>query len=121
VEFNLTNKADEESSFSVPGSRHDSENQLLQSAEIDIPQSSDWLLKVWVKQGGSLTDEFSTLLHVGPYEVDRSASLAILLFAIFGLFLLGVYLWRHRMRAPLRKGLHKKRVVEDPYRHADRS
>jgi hypothetical protein len=75
-------------------SYQDSENKLLQSGVLDLPESGDWLLKVLLNRN-SQAAEFSFLLHVERKKAGPLPWPYLALGVIAGL--LGFsYLRRHR-------------------------
>ena len=72
----------------------ESRNKLLQTAELDLPTSGDWMLNVALKRN-SENAGFCLPFRVGKRQ-RRHDLRPYLLFPGFGMLLFGSYLWRHR-------------------------
>ncbi len=74
--------------------REDSENKLLQTAELDLPAPGDWTVNIALRR-----DSESANLSLPLRVVKRETGLADLwlyfLFPGFGMILFGTYIWRH--------------------------
>jgi preprotein translocase subunit SecG len=73
----------------------DSQNKLLQSAELNLPSAGNWTLKITVQRGSEQTD-FSVPLQVGESEATSEIPWTKVLLIFFATLLLLVYLRRHR-------------------------
>jgi len=72
----------------------ESRNKLLQTAELDLPTSGDWMLNVALKRN-SENAGFCLPFRVGKRQ-RRHDLWPYLVFPGFGMLLFGSYLWRHR-------------------------
>ncbi len=80
---------------SVRATNHDSENKLLQTAELDLPAAGDWVLNVAVSHN-SESSNLSLPLRVVKPEGGLADFWPYFVFPGFGLILLGTYVRRHR-------------------------
>jgi hypothetical protein len=81
----------------VRGRESDSDNQILQSAAIDIPDAGDWQIKVEAKHGAqtaSVSFPAEAIVHTQGLD-DRWP---YFLFPLFGLLLLAIYVRRGSRR-----------------------
>jgi len=79
----------------------DSENDLLRSAEVDLPSERDWSLQVIVRRGSD-TAAISLPLKVVKPEAGFTLPWAYVVLLAFSAVLLIAYLWRHRASRPVR-------------------
>ncbi len=85
----------------VRASYDDSQNKLLQSAELNLPATRDWKLEIAVRRGSEQT-EFSLPLELTTTESASHIPRTHLLIVGFAALLLIVYLHRHRKAKPAR-------------------
>jgi len=87
-----------QSTETVHASAEDSENKLLQTAELDLPAAGDWVLSVRVSHNDA--DGEATLpLHVVKPESGITVHWAYVVFVSFAAILLFSYWRRHRASA----------------------
>jgi cytochrome c oxidase assembly factor CtaG len=79
----------------VAASHKDSENKLLQAADLDLPTQGEWNLRVKV-QREAVSDEFQLRLPVTQPEEGNPGWWTYLVISSFAATLLFAYLWRHR-------------------------
>jgi cytochrome c oxidase assembly factor CtaG len=87
----------------TPAHQEDSDNKLLQAADLDLPTEGDWTLRITVQHGASSED------FVLPFRVVKSGAgitcrwpWAVIL--VFSSVLLVAYVWRHRAFGSLQLG-----------------
>ena len=80
-------------------SHADSENKLLQTAELDFPAAGDWNLNFAVRQGSAVAD-FPLLIRVAQTQTEAEFPWGYLSLLVIALLLLLVYALRHWPRAP---------------------
>ena len=85
-----------QSSEAVRASSDDSENKLLQTAEVDLPTAGDWMLRVQVMRENQ-TSEVSVPLRVVMAAPEGNARWPYVLFVFLTALLACVYWRRHRM------------------------
>jgi len=88
-------------SSTVSATHQDSQNKLLQSAELSLPTVGNWSLDISVRRGSQRADLSLPLNVVNPDggTENRWPYLVILVFCAILLF---VYAWRHRLSAKYR-------------------
>ena len=84
----------------VRAATEDSENKLLQSASLNLPDNGDWTLDIAIERGGQQAD-FSLPVHVAKPAAGMSFPWSYVVLLGFSGILLFTYLQRHRSaRAP---------------------
>jgi cytochrome c oxidase assembly factor CtaG len=81
-------------SATMQASHGESENKLLQSAELNLPAAGDWLLNISVQRNAE-TAQFSLPLHVVKEETAVAFPWVYAAFLTFAAILLLAYLRRH--------------------------
>ena len=76
-------------------SSEDSENKLLQAAEVNFPTEGDWLLNVHLQRKSESAD-VSLPVRAVPRESDVADLWPYSLWPALGAILFGIYMWRHR-------------------------
>ena len=77
-------------------SQEDSENKLLQTADLYLPTEGDWNLRIAVHHGAH-SEDFFLPLHVVKPEAGIACRWPWVVILIFSSVLLFAYLWRHRV------------------------
>jgi cytochrome c oxidase assembly factor CtaG len=90
------------SSSTVRATHEDSQNKLLQSAELKFPREGDWMLNVSVQRGSEAGD-FSMPLHVVKADTSFELPLPYSAIGLFSILLAFVYISRHRPGATTSK------------------
>ncbi len=83
-----------QSSEAVRASSDDSENKLLQTAEVDLPTPGDWMLGVRVKHNDAAAD-ITLPAHVIKPETGPTLHWAYVVFGVLAFLLLFTYWRRH--------------------------
>jgi hypothetical protein len=98
ITLQATRDGTSQSTETVPASAEDSENKLLQNAELDLPAAGDWVLSVRVSQNDA-GDEAMLPLRVVKPESGITVHWAYVVFVSFAAILLFIYWRRHRVSA----------------------
>jgi cytochrome c oxidase assembly factor CtaG len=91
----------------VRASNDDSENKLLQSAEVELPSEGDWELQVRVIRNGQ-SAVMSLPLYVVKGEGETTIRWPFIVFAAFSGILAFTYWWRHRLGTNVTQGYRSR-------------
>ena len=75
-------------------SNRNSQNKLLQTAELDLPTAGEWILDVGVSRNSEIAN-LSLPLHVVKRESGLTDFWPYFLFPAFGMVLFASYIWKH--------------------------
>ena len=78
----------------VRASSEDSENKLLQTAELNLPAPGDWIVNIYLSRNPESSD-LSLPLHVVKSEIGLGDLWPHILFPACGMVLFGTYVRRH--------------------------
>ncbi len=95
VDLSARRAQDSQGTMPARAGTADSDNQLLQSAELDLPTAGDWTLHIAVQRNSASAD-FSLPLQVIRPANGMAIPWAYLILATFSAILLLVYVRRHR-------------------------
>jgi putative membrane protein len=98
VDLRAQSQQDASESNPVRANAGDSENKLLQSADVDLPIPGDWNLSIVVHQGAAAA-EFTLPLAVAKPDEGLPLPWSYVLLMVFASVLLFTYCWRHRTGA----------------------
>ena len=98
TDFDLQKTGSDAIPVRVRANTEDSENKLLQSAEVELPSAGDWSLNILV-QHDMRQSAFPLPLHVVDSRAADSVRWPYLLLAGVAAILALTYLWRHRTAA----------------------
>ena len=82
-------------SSTVAASHEDSENKLLQAADLDLPTEGEWTLHITVLRE-AISDDFQLALRVSKPDAGLAARWPYVVILAFAATLLFVYVWRHQ-------------------------
>lgn len=82
-------------SSTATASHEDSENKLLQAADLDLPTEGEWTLHITV-QRDAISDDFLLGVRVTRPDAGSAGRWPYLVILLFSGTLLFAYVWRHR-------------------------
>ena len=90
-------------SSTATASHEDSENKLLQAADLDLPTEGEWTLRITV-QREAVSDDFQLPLRVAGPEAGATSRWPYLVMLLVTATMLLAYVWRHRALGALHFG-----------------